>query len=564
MDANDDYASASAGLRWQSASRVLFFALVLIIGLAGYAASQFRGLRDPSAMESAQVARNMAEGRGFVTDFIRPFDYGFVKERGILPDRQDAAFPVLWMAPGLPAVQSLAFRLLPPGYVAKGSGNYLIAAETHVILPLGLLFTLLTVLAVWLLGKALFDARVATLSSVAYAVSTVTLDAAISGMPIAFAALPTVLCLLFAVHAVQRAASFESGWRVALFVLLSATCAAAATLIHYGMLAVGIASCLFLVLELQRRKGLMTLLYALVLGGLLAAWLLSAQQGIGGLGAIPYAALRDTFLFPGDSLERTATPAFNAYRLASAIRQGVAMRLMDLASGKDLARGGIILAFFLLALFHRYEHSVCKGMKGATVIATLLLTLLPPLPGETLGGWVAIYPVMVVLGISAFADYLDREELFDISLRPLLTGLLLILCGLPAGLRMISGGATAYPPYHAPLQRFAGEAPPAGQALLTDIPWATAWYGRCRSIQIPLRPDDVTNFPGGWDAIGGIYLTTLPSANSDPAWSLLLLGQQVPGAIPFDHGVRLPAGRADQLLLTRSEQWQQPEQNEAQ
>jgi len=559
MDANDDYPSASAGLRWQSASRVLFFAFVLIVGLVGYAISQFRGLSDPLAMEAAQVARNLAEDRGFVTDCIRPFDYGYLKERGILADRTDAAFPVLWMAPGLPAMQSIAFRLVKPSFIATGNGNYLIPAETYVILPLGILFTLLTVLAVWLLGNALFDARVATLSCIAYAGSAVALDSAISGIPVSFAALPTVLCLLFVVHAVQRAAAIEAGWIVALLVLLAAACAAAATLIDYGMLTVGIAAGLLLTVELQRRRGLMLMLYALVLGGLLATWLLSSHQGIRGLAAIPYAALRDTFLFPGDSLERTVTPAVNAYRMSAAIRQGVAMRLMALASGKDLAHGGIILAFFLLALFHRYEHSVCRWLKGTTVMVALLLALFPPVPGSTLGGWVAMYPVMVVLGMSAFVDYLDREELFDVSLRPLLTGLMMILCLLPTGLRMVSGGATAYPPYHAPLQRFAGEVPQAGQALLTDIPWATAWYGRCRSIQLPLRPDDVTNLPGGWDAIGGIYLTTTQTASSDPAWSLLLLGQQVPDAIPFEHGVRLPAGRLDQLLLTPGNRWEQPE-----
>ena len=49
--------------------------------LVGYNWRSFRNLGTQEAMDAAQVARNLAEGRGFTTQFIRPFSIYLVKKR---------------------------------------------------------------------------------------------------------------------------------------------------------------------------------------------------------------------------------------------------------------------------------------------------------------------------------------------------------------------------------------------------------------------------------------------------------------------------------------------------
>src|SRR2546430_9836325 len=59
------------GPRWMN-----YFALALaVMGLAvWYDTHCYRNFVAPEAMDAAQIARNLSEGRGFSTEFIRPFD----------------------------------------------------------------------------------------------------------------------------------------------------------------------------------------------------------------------------------------------------------------------------------------------------------------------------------------------------------------------------------------------------------------------------------------------------------------------------------------------------------
>lgn len=555
---SDDDPYAATGSRIAPVMRFGFYALLFAALAAGYALLQFRGLHEPVAMESAQIARHLAEGHGFVTDCARPFDLWYLKARDRLPV-VDAPIPVLWTAPGLPLLQAGLLRLVRPAYAVDAAGRgTLIPVETRVLVPLGIGLLLLTVLAVWLLGRALFGDRVALPAAAAYAVSDLALSGSLSGLPLTLSAPAVMLAFWLAILAVRRSATVEQGWGVAGLTVLAGLCTAVAVLSDYAMLVAALAVAVLLAIELQRRRWLLLPLFVLVVLLALVPWVMrNVAAGTGLLGAFPYAALRETALFPADTLERSVSPVFNAYRSSAAIRHGFATRLVALFSGTGFARGGVMFCFFVLALFQRGEQSFARSLKGLAVAALILLALLPPVPGAAAGeGWIALYPLMVVFGMAAFVQALDHEEYFDAAIRPLLLGLLLVLCLLPAGLRMFQGGASAYPPYYAPIQQFVGGVPGDGELLLTDIPWATAWYGGCKSVLLPNRPDDAAALAGaGWDQVGGLYLTGTQGAGGDPLWTLMRLGRQVPESVPLRSGVSLPVGRHDQLLLTREERW---------
>src|SRR5690349_10758309 len=59
--------------------RIVFVALVIAILMLGYNWRCFRNMGTQEAMDSAQVAHNLAQGHGFTTQFIRPFSIYLVK-----------------------------------------------------------------------------------------------------------------------------------------------------------------------------------------------------------------------------------------------------------------------------------------------------------------------------------------------------------------------------------------------------------------------------------------------------------------------------------------------------
>ena len=55
--------------------------VVAVIGLAVlYDLNAYRSFNSVEAMDAAQVARNVAEGRGYTTDFIRPFSVYLIQK----------------------------------------------------------------------------------------------------------------------------------------------------------------------------------------------------------------------------------------------------------------------------------------------------------------------------------------------------------------------------------------------------------------------------------------------------------------------------------------------------
>ena len=111
------------------------------------------------AMDSAQIARNIAEGKGFTTDFIRPAALHFVEP--------SAGFPVVSQAPLYPLVLSGFFRWMG-------------ATDEAVILCPVILF-LLTLPVVYLLALGLFGKREGSWALLLTAFNPILMEQAFSG-----------------------------------------------------------------------------------------------------------------------------------------------------------------------------------------------------------------------------------------------------------------------------------------------------------------------------------------------------------------------------------------------
>src|SRR5437899_1990929 len=59
--------------------KVLLFLLLTLFLMLLYTSTQYTGLMEPEAMDMAQVGRNLARGKGFTTNVIRPYSLWYLQ-----------------------------------------------------------------------------------------------------------------------------------------------------------------------------------------------------------------------------------------------------------------------------------------------------------------------------------------------------------------------------------------------------------------------------------------------------------------------------------------------------
>ncbi len=539
----DPYASVAWRERAVALGRFLVIGLIVGLALGLYAMFRFRGLSDPAVMEQAVIARNLAEGRGLVTDIHRPLDAGLQGDE-VLPG---GSVRSRWQAPGYPVLLSWLLRLVRPAHAFSGSG--LLLAEVEVMVPLGILLFLLSIWLVWLIGCQMYDADKAKVAFIVYAVSWLPLQGAMGGgaagwvLVLVPAVVYAGLCALHASTVAQmplRTLLWAAAGGFAAGLLLLADTA-------MGLLMVGVG--VLLATELQRTRWLGVACFVLVS---LVVWMPWFLQG--GALAYPYLFLQGTDLYPGEQLFRSEAFTERAWRVAAAVRGGIADRMVAFVTGRTLWQAGLAGLFFVVALFRREEQAHLRTLKIILLVLLVLAPVFPSQPGSAWQPWMGYYPLMVLFGVGAFLELLEREEYFDVFARPFLTMVFIAVCALPAGLALVRGeGTNPYPPYYGPLQAYVGDLVEEDTWLVTDIPWATAWYGRRQSLLLPQHPDALVG--AAEQTVGGIYLTGRYAASAgkrqdgDRLWQLMYVDQQVPADFPFAYGMYLPAETRDQLVL---------------
>jgi hypothetical protein len=540
---------------WLSGAMIrgVVFLIVAVFICGGYAILQFHGLRNGAAMGYSEVARNAAQGAGFSTRARTPFDVWYLKQKKMTSD--GAMVPDLHHAPGYPALLALVYKVTKPDFGAV-SRRGVYAPEYKSVVPLGVLLTIICAVLVFVVGRSVFGEVAAGLAAVIYLVSNLTLSTMISGLPLPLLTLAVIAGFGCAMRAAHWSTIGEHYLRQLFYVVLSAVFAAAAVMADYSMLVVAVGFAALLWIQQQRLRWVGVLLFVVVCGALLAPWMLHNHNlGLGALRATPYDALSDSVLYPADTLARSVEPQFNSYRVAAALRHKIMSVVAGDISGFKIASGGIIICFFVLALFHRFERLDITVAKWWLVITGGALAVAVPLIGGAGPVMAALFPLAVLLGSAAFIDYLDSEEIFDSGMHTLLVWVLVIASALPALAAVARGGASAYPPYYAPIQGFVCSMIKDDETLVTDIAAATAWYGGKKSLLLPNKVEDVAKLLPDWKGVGGMYLT-LNAAEHGSDWQGLLY-HKVPEGVPFKDAIDLPPGNPSQIFLSDAPRWQQ-------
>src|SRR5437867_57538 len=126
---NIELGRGKAVLQWV----VVIFATGVLMLL--YTHWQFRGLEKREAIDMAQLARNIARGRGFTTSVVRPVSLWHLKT--YRPDHNPMFedHPDLYNPPLYPLILAGIFRLLPAKVFEAQISDAMYAPERWVIVP---------------------------------------------------------------------------------------------------------------------------------------------------------------------------------------------------------------------------------------------------------------------------------------------------------------------------------------------------------------------------------------------------------------------------------------------
>lgn len=453
--------------------------LALLIAFAGiYHKQNFVALTDRESADIGQIARNIHADKGFTTRFLRPFNVELVE---VLDDTA----PEINHAPLFPYAAAAVFR-------AKH------AWSDQGVAWVSLGFFCLTIVATFLLGRALFGWRVGLLAAALVGTSAPALQAAISGQEWTMAAFWMVLLLIvIARHhdSSQKAAGLrQMGWPVAAGLL----CAVLYMTNHLLLFLVIPLALYFGLTGPGRRIHLLLFLIVAVLA--VAPWAYRNAHLTHGsvLGANAWDLMKDTLAFPGDTFARSTAGAdrgvaallwFPLERFPSFAQKLVSGSAGVLGAMSSML-GLVVLGFAAVSMLYRFKVPKANATRGFAYVFVPLLTAVFALFSAQKHCVVLFLPVAAVFASAYFFLLLDAKSLHIVYSRTLVAGLVLINAWTAVGEVVWPDRPTA-PRAVDDANLFFARAAQSSEIVYTDVPWLAAWRTNGTAVWLPRADADV-------------------------------------------------------------------------
>ncbi|MEQ2007987.1 MAG: hypothetical protein ABMA26_14415 [Limisphaerales bacterium] len=562
-----------------------FLAGFLLLAVA-YDLRAYKNLSNPDAMDAAQVARNVADGKGFTTQFIRPASLYLVGQKTGAASLTNA-HPDLANAPVYPAVLAGAMRTLPFDFKFPAEEQFRTWQPEQVIAWVNQGLFLVAVLLAWRLARNLFDPTVAWLSAGVLVGSDLLWRFSISGLStmLALALLMLVANLLVAAERGSR----EDDWgaaRLYFTALFAGALMGALGLTRYALGCLVLPVMLFFNLFFAPRS--LSLGFAALLGfaAVMAPWLMRNHELSGRLfGVAGLAVHQTTDRFPGDRIERLLDPEnkFTHEDLRQVSLDEHWTKIGDNLPGilqNDLPRlgGSWVAAFFLAGLLVPFRNPALGRLRvfvllslGALVVIqsvakTHVAALSPDVNSENL--LVVLAPLVFIFGTGLFVLLMDQLELPPFGARGTVIGLFLLVACAP--MLFALGGSPrspmVYPPYQPQVIHERAGWLGERELMMSDMPWAVAWYGRRDCVWLPSNVGEGFATVHRVRPVAAIYLTALTLdqklvsellQGDDPAWgdfaANAIVKREIPEGFPLKFA--FAEGFPYQLFLADRERW---------
>lgn len=567
-----------------------------------YDSCAYRNFSTPEAMDSAQLARNISEGKGFTTDFIRPFSLNLVQNhdqaRGRtfstngIPDfaRIKTPHPDIANAPVYPVVLAVLMKVLPfhydvelnkpfwsdGGRFARYQPDFLIAVFNEILL-------LAAVVLTFLLASKLFDAGAAWLSALLTLGCELLWQFSVAGLSTIFL-LVIFLGLAWCVLKIEAAAreAQPNARQLLLWVLAAGGLAGIGVLTRYSFGWVIIPLMIFLILFSGQRRALHALAALIMFALILAPWIVRNYMVSGTpFGTAGFAWIEGTYVFPGFRLERSVHPDLTLpFRLTPYIHK-LLFNLRDIIQ-TDLPRlggswatllflTGLLMGFRNVAARRiRYFLLMCLGMfiVCQALGRTQLSVESPDINSENL--LVLLAPLVFMYGASLFLTFLEQMNLPLTQLRYLIIGLFVAVSCLPmiSALSPPKTQPVAYPPYFPPEIQVTAGWMQKNELMMSDIPWAVAWYGRRQCVWTTLDAQDeffaINDYLKPVQALyltpetmDGRFISDWVSAR-EFSWGSFIIQAVLQGQTPLKFPLRFAPPinfHSERLFLTDRERW---------
>jgi len=496
-----------------AARRLNYVALVVAVVslMVWYDLHCYRNMSAPEAMDAAQVARHVAEGKGFSTDFIRPFSIYLVSKHNHAALAGQASgtnvvdyakmygnHPDLANAPLYPLVLAGMMKIHTPpwevqtrelfwsegGHYARYQPDFLITVFNQILL-------LAVVLLTFLITKTIFDIAAAWLAALLVLGSDLLWKFSISGLPVMLMLvffLGIIWCLA-KFEALDRGEETDTGkrFRLALTVGLLAGLGMM-TRYSFGWVMVPVIV-YFANFGGARRVGL-AVASMLVFAAIITPWIVRNLAVSGTFfGTAGYAVIEGTMGFPGSKLMQSLNPDLtSAYwilpylvKLQTNIRLILPGDLFRIASWMGILFFAGLLLGLRNTVARRLRHFTMMSL-GVFLIVTALgrtqWSALSDINAENL--LVLLLPMIVIFGVAFFLTLLNQMNVPTLQVRYAVVTLIVVLSCEPFILTLLPPkvSPSAYPPYYPPeIQKLSSWMQP-DELMMSDIPWAVAWYGQ--------------------------------------------------------------------------------------
>lgn len=558
---------------------ILLLSLVAISAFVGvlYIFLEFSGFHRISSMDNAQLARSLAEGRGYSTNYIRPNNLAQLRayyETGLGRSAAEVAverFPEINRAPLYPFLLSIIYRtpvvnfdqdpreILDRGY----------RPEIAAIVFNQVVFTI-SAFVLMVLAVRMFDWRVGWVTMTVYLSCNVmwlfTLTALPTNLVVLFVA-AMALCLHEAIWADEA----DTVWPVWILLPLSAFFLAMVVYTQFIFVWLLVPYIFFVLIAFRFR-----LLPALVTVGLAIAlvmpmYLYFYQKSGNPLGG-------NLQLLIAVEAEQGATEVEKNYlessqgRIRSILRKTVSGFSYAFENFFSLSGSSLAVILFLVSFLHPFKRRRVLLLRlfiaGLLIFAVLGTSLLIPTP-ETiseLNPLIPFWPLMAAYGVAMFFILLDRTGINLALLRGVIIAIFLFLCATPMILQLLPPRAprVQYPPYHPPMLRFMTKGVKPGELMMSDMPWATAWYTNRTSLLMPRNLEQFYAIHNEHHPVKALLLTPITWEESlidiDKGklenWAVLIKREGIPEGFPLTFPTALPPNDDEYLFFSDERRWE--------
>ncbi|HTL54981.1 MAG TPA: glycosyltransferase family 39 protein [Candidatus Limnocylindrales bacterium] len=604
------YLEVGSGFKlFSRASRTVLVVLGGLLLLVAYDFNAFRNMGNQEAMDSAQLARNIAEGKGYTTLFVRPLSMFLIKQHNRQQDKGEVPAPdqsltkIKGMHPDIanPPVYPLTLaglmKVLPFNFSVDTTHAFwsrarnatqrdFIRYQPDFLIALfnqSLFIVLMVLVFFW--ARRLFDPAVAWLSTLLLLGSELLWRFTVSG-------LSTMLLLVITMGLVWCLTLFDleardlnsSSRRKFLFASLCGVLVGLGTLTRYSFGWMILPVILFLTMS-GKQRALVPLTAFALFALVLAPWCMRNYSICGmPFGTASYAVVENSAAFPEYRLERSLDPDFSPINFVTLVRRKLVGNTRQIIAN-DLPKmaGTWVSGFFLAGLLIGFKNPTVRRLRYFLITSLLVLSVAQALGRTQL--WddspeincenllVLLAPLVVVYGSSLFFLLLDQMALPFLQLRYAIIGLFITVLGLPLLLVFLPPriNPLSYPPYYPPaIQQIAGWTKPE-ELMMSDIPWAVAWYGQAQCVWLTLNCQSAFLSINDYEKpIQALYLSRVSLdgrflsqwvRTGDKSWGEFILNclfrkaQGKPGPPPGFPLQNWQPGWPDQFLLTFREHW---------